>query len=154
MQDDVANGAADTFMDNVDEPTLLLDTLETGTTYYWRVDEIKSGGETVVGDVWSFRTLPVIPVTNPNLVGWWTFDEGEGTQALDWSGHEIHGAFHGAPQWITGADGGALELKGTGDYVDLGNPADWPAGSEPRSMCGWARTDTTVSGFRLSLIHI
>ena len=37
-----------------DLPTLSLD-----TTYYWRIDELDSGGETVKGDLWEFKTMPV-----------------------------------------------------------------------------------------------
>ncbi|MHC4581677.1 MAG: hypothetical protein ACYS14_09480, partial [Planctomycetota bacterium] len=39
------------------------------------------------GDVWSFETLPIVEITEPDLVGWWTLDEGQGTTAVDWSGH-------------------------------------------------------------------
>ena len=37
------------------DTTYALDTLEIGTTYYWRVDE-STGAETFTGDVWSFTT--------------------------------------------------------------------------------------------------
>ena len=72
-------------------------TLELEKVYYWRVDEF-DGVATHKGDVWSFKTLPDIPITEPNLVGWWTLDEGMGTTALDWSGHGNHGTLFG-PQW-------------------------------------------------------
>jgi len=94
--------------------------LAADTTYYWRIDEFDAF-ETHKGDVWSFRTLPDIPITDPNLVGWWKFDEGSGTVALDMSGHGNHGALQGDPQWVSGRDGGALEFDGAGDYVDCGN---------------------------------
>jgi hypothetical protein len=93
-------------------------TLEVEKTYYWRVDE--SDGWTMhKGDVWSFTTIPVIPVGDPNLVGLWTLDEGQGSAALDWSGHDYHGTLVGGPQWIAGYDGGALKLDGADDYVTL-----------------------------------
>jgi len=95
-------------------------TLEVEKTYYWRVDE--SDGITMLkGDVWSFKTLPDIPVTDPNLVGWWKFDEGTGSTALDWSGHGNHGTINGDPQSVAGYDGDALEFDGSGDYVNCGN---------------------------------
>jgi hypothetical protein len=37
------------------ETTYQLDTLELGTTYYWRVDEF-DGANTIKGDIWSFTT--------------------------------------------------------------------------------------------------
>jgi hypothetical protein len=93
-------------------------TLEKGKVCYWRVDE-SDGLTTYTGDVWSFTTIPDIPITDPNLMGWWKLDEGEGTTAVDWSGHDRHGGFEGDPQWALGHDGGALEFDGD-DHVDTG----------------------------------
>ncbi len=90
-----------------------------GKTYYWRIDEF-DGAVRHKGDVWSFTTLPDIAISDPNLVGWWTLDEGQGTIAVDWSGRGMHGAFQGDPLWVDGLDGGALEFDGD-DYVDTGN---------------------------------
>ena len=94
------------------------DPLELEKTYYWRVDEFDDA-TTSKGDVWSFRIKPFIPITDPNLVGLWTFDEGIGSNALDWSGHGHDGKLIGDPQWVDGYDGGALEFDGADDYVNL-----------------------------------
>jgi len=75
--------------------------LNAETTYYWRVDEFAGMG-TITGDVWSFTTVPEMAVADPTLVVWWTLDEGEGTTAVDWSGHGNHGALAGGPQWVDG----------------------------------------------------
>ncbi|HUU18846.1 MAG TPA: LamG domain-containing protein [Sedimentisphaerales bacterium] len=56
---------------------------------------------------------------DPNLVGWWKFDDGSGTTAVDSSGNGNDGALMGDPQWVAGWIDGALELDGNGDYVDL-----------------------------------
>ncbi|MCK4294226.1 MAG: LamG domain-containing protein, partial [Planctomycetes bacterium] len=96
----------------------------------------------------SFTTLPDIPITDPTLVGWWTFDEGEGDTAFDWSGHGNHGTLIDDPQWVPGQIGGALDFDGVDDYVDFGNPPGWPSGLSARSMCGWGKTDTVAAGFR------
>jgi len=93
-------------------------TLELGKVYYWRVDEL-DGVNTYKGDVWSFKTIPVISVTDPNLMGWWKFDEGAGATALDWSGHGNHANLMGGPKWIDGYDGGAIKLDGADDYAVL-----------------------------------
>ncbi|RPJ39211.1 MAG: DUF1349 domain-containing protein, partial [Planctomycetaceae bacterium] len=71
------------------------------------------------GYVWSFRTLPLIPIADPNLVGWWKLDEVSGPAVVDWSGHNNHGALQGAPQRVTGYDGGALKFNGSSDYVQV-----------------------------------
>ncbi len=91
-------------------------TLEIDKVYYWRIDEF-DGVVTHKGDVWSFRTLPIIDITDPNLLGWWMLDEGYGTTVIDWSGHGSHGVLEGDPQWVAGYDGDALDLDGTGDNV-------------------------------------
>ena len=121
--------------------------LELGKSYYWRVDEFDAV-TTYKGDVWSFKTQPVIPISDPNLVGWWKLDEGISNNALDWSGHGNHGELRGGPQWVSGYDGIALEFDGSDDYVNIGNPSGWSSGTSARSMCGWARTDTIAGGWR------
>jgi hypothetical protein len=84
--------------------------------------------------------LPVQPAAT-NLVGHYTFDEGSGARAGDSSGQGHPGTVNGNPQWSAGIVGGALAFDGDGDWVDLGNPVDWPAGAEARSMCAWAKLD-------------
>jgi len=93
--------------------------LEKDKTYYWRVDEFDAS-TTHKGEVWSFTTLPDIAITDPSLVGWWKLDEGSGTTAIDWSGHDNHGTFVGQPQWVDGQDGDALEFDGD-DWLDCGS---------------------------------
>jgi len=92
--------------------------LELDKNYYWRVDEF-DGFATHKGDIWSFKTLPDIPIVDPNLMCWWKLDETSGTTALDWSGHGHHGTFQGDPLWVDGYDGGALEFDGVDDYVEI-----------------------------------
>ena len=113
--------------------------LELDKTYYWRVDEF-DGVATHKGDVWSFKTLPVMHITDLNLVGWWKLDEGMGTLALDWSGHGNHGILKGDPEWIAdGYDSGALNL-GSGNYVAIQNLHYNSTGYAEVSVCAWIRT--------------
>jgi len=117
--------------------------LELDKDYYWRVDEF-DGVVTHKGDVWSFKTLPVIPIVDPNLIGWWKLDEGYGTTAIDWSGHDNHGELDG-PQWVAGYDGEALELDGANDTVTLGiGPA--LSGTTDFSVAAWVKTSATANG--------
>ncbi|MCJ7655895.1 MAG: hypothetical protein MUO97_11485 [Dehalococcoidia bacterium] len=115
---DVQAGTGGTDKGTVEAAAFVPGTLESGKTYYWRVDEF-DGTAIYTGDLWSFTTMPVIPITNPNLVGWWKFDEGVGTILVDWSGHNYNGVLIGGPQWVEGYDGGALKLDGVDDYVAL-----------------------------------
>jgi len=131
-QQDVADGADDTFQGNTGETSLELDPLAPGTTYYWRVDELDSSKNLLeVGDVWSFTTVPDVAVSDPNLVGWWKLDEGQGTLAIDWSGQNNHGTILGGTEWIDGYDGGALKLNGQDGYVSL------PIGPHAATITTW-----------------
>ena len=105
------------------------------TSYYWRID---SGTEE--GDVWSFTTMPVIPIAEPNNICWWPCDEGQGPTALDWSGHGYHGGFAGDPQWVQWYDGYAVELDGIDDevIVSLAAASVWPE----FTVAVWVKTDT------------
>ena len=115
--------------------------LELGKTYYWRVDEF-DGMTTRTGDVWSFKTRPVIPITDPNLVGWWTLDEGMGSTAVDWSGHGNHGTLFG-PDWITPGWLGdaALDFRSSG-YVAIQNLSYNRADYTEVTVCVWMNTVT------------
>jgi len=55
------------------------------------------------------------------LVGAWLFDDGKGDVAEDYSGNGNDGKLMGAPKWVTGKFGEALELNGASDWVDMGN---------------------------------
>ena len=112
------------------------------TVYYWRVDEF-DGVETHKGDVWSFRTSWI---ADPNLIGWWTFDEGQGTVAFDYSGYGNHGTLGGDPQWVAGYFGGALELDGSGDYVAIDAIVDYFPANNNFSVGAWIKTTQTNDG--------
>lgn len=57
------------------------------------------------------------------LVGWWKFDESEGTTAADSSGNGNNGVIQVGPKWQPsgGKFGGALKFDGDGDYVKIVN---------------------------------
>jgi len=118
--------------------------LKPDTTYYWRVDEF-TGAVTHKGQVWSFTTVPEVAVTDPDLAGWWTLDEGLGTTAVDWSGHGYHGTLAGDTQWQDGYTGGALYFDGRGDYVNLGAPADLHL-AQNYTYTVWFRVGRSISG--------
>jgi len=140
----VTDGAAETFKGKQALMTYATGLLSDGTTYYWRVDEVNAVGGKVKGPVWTFTTLPVIAVADPNLVGWWTFDEGRGSRVVDWSGHGRHGTLHGTPTWADGYDGAGMAFDGplSGDYVEVtGYPG--VLGKQDRTVGAWIQTTTT-----------
>ncbi len=113
--------------------------LELEKTYYWRVDEF-DGADTYKGDVWSFKTLPVIPITDPNLVGWWTLNEGMGSTALDWSGHGNHGTLFGSEWAVPGFLGDAALNFSRGGYVAIQNLSYNSTDNTEVTVCAWIRT--------------
>ena len=134
---DVTNGTGDTFKVNQQDPTYDPGTLAKDTTYYWRIDEVESNLTTKHrGEVWSFKTLPYIPISDPNFVAWWKLDEGQGTTALDWSGHDNHGTLRGDPQAVAGYDGDALDFDGVDDYV-VSSSTNVPAGPSSFTITAW-----------------
>jgi len=106
------------------------------TSYYWRVDEF-DGTDTHKGKVWSFKTIADISITDPNLVGFYKFDEGAGTKAVDFSGHENHGTLEGNPQWVDGYGGSALDFDGEADYVEIPRIVQ-----DDFTLMAWIKTDT------------
>jgi len=91
--------------------------LDLETTYYWRIDEV-GASNTYKGNVWSFTTWGT--GVEPNLVGWWKFDEGSGTTASDSSGNGNDGTLNGDTSWTAGKVGSyALDFDGDGDYVEI-----------------------------------
>ncbi len=134
----VAGGTGSTFKGNQVGTSYTPAGLANDTTYYWRIDEVEAGGaKKYKGEVWNFRTRPVMSVVDPNLVGWWKFDEGSGATALDWSGHGNHGTFVGQPQWVEGIIDGALKLNGN-DFVRMDGVADDMTGNN-MSMGVWVK---------------
>jgi len=140
----VTDGTQDAFKGKLSLPSYATGLLQASTTYYWRVDEVNAVGGKVKGPVWTFTTLPVIPIDDPNLAGWWTFDEGRGSRAVDWSGHGHHGTLNGTPTWVDGYDGTAMAFDGplSGDYVEIpGYPG--VLGKHDRTTAAWIQTITT-----------
>ncbi len=116
-----ADNTSPEFKGNQTESTLEIDTLTYDTRYYWRIDEHNNDATMTTGDLWTFRTIPETPITDPNLVGWWKLDDEEGKIALDWSGYGNNGSIVGEPQWIIGQFEGALAFDGVDDCIDIGN---------------------------------
>ena len=110
--------------------------LEYGTTYYWRVDERDAAG-VYTGEVWIFKTKPLIAVADPNLVGFWNFDEDENGMAIDWSGRDRHGTILGDPLHVEGYNLNALSFDGIDDRVDVPQPF-----SGDLTLMAWIRTET------------
>ncbi len=163
-RDDVANGVASALLGNVTSPGIDVQGLALNSRYWWRADEINTDQSRRPGPVWSFTTMPPIAVGEPNLVGWWTFDEGSGTRAVDWSGHGNHAVLVNGPQWTDGIYGGGVALAGGshGEIPPLNTSSDnititaWLKRDGPQ--VGWTgivygRAGSSVSGLSFGNQH-
>ena len=68
----------------------------------------------------SFVAVLAVNFTSPasaDLVGWWRFDDGSGTTAMDSSGNGNDGTLNGGAQWTDGQIGGAIQFNGTDSSV-------------------------------------
>ncbi len=125
------------YMETTYDPGLL----NADTVYYWRVDTF-NGAEWIKGPLWNFTTMPEIPIADPNLVLWYTFNEGVGTNALDWSGHGNHGKLFG-PEWLDQGWIGRSALNFVGEdspYVAIKNMSYNDANNPEVTVCAWIRT--------------
>jgi len=129
------------------EATYTAGTLDLGKTYYWRVDEF-DGAATLTGDIWSFTTIPVIPVhEDPNLLAWWKLDENMGTTALDWSGHGNHSTLVG-PQWsVPGRHGDAGLSLASATYLTIENLTYNSADLTEVTVCAWISTRSSAKQY-------
>ncbi|MCP4256356.1 MAG: hypothetical protein GY774_02385 [Planctomycetes bacterium] len=62
-------------------------------------------------------SLTLMGTARAELVAWWRFDEGSGTQALDSSGYGNDGVVEGDAKWVAGQIGGAIEFNGQNSRV-------------------------------------
>jgi hypothetical protein len=122
------------------EPNYTPVVLARNTTYYWRVDEF-DGVNIHRGAIWSFKTIPVVPITDPNLLCWWKFDEIVGSTVNDSSGYDHYGTVHGATFRADGRVGGALYFGGDGDYVVDETAGKYLNGLRAITACLWIKAD-------------
>ena len=100
-----------------------------------------------------------------NLVGWWRFDDGSGTTAIDSSGNGNDGTLESAAgmKWVAGIKGGALSFDGTG-FVNVPpeawssittqfTVAFWIFGNDRQPLDGWC-FGAWGGGSRLASCHI
>lgn len=82
---------------------------------------------------------------DPDLVGWWKFDDASGTKAADASGHQHHGLLEGELTFekhaVPGRVGKALALDGKNQSIRI-EGFKGVAGTRPRTIALWIKTAT------------
>jgi hypothetical protein len=89
---------------------------------------------------WSVAVLLVMGIctdaVQAELIGYWSFDEGQGTQAADITGNGNDGTFNGGVEWAPGYKGSAVRLDTTGERVQIG-PLDPSAKNNAMTLAAW-----------------
>jgi len=84
--------------------------------------------------------------TDPNLAGWWKFDEISGKTAADSSRHHRKGTLKGGLSFeknsAAGRVGKALKFDGGDDYIEI-TKYKGVTGTRPRTVAAWLRTTTS-----------
>ena len=84
--------------------------------------------------------------TDPNLAGWWRFDETAGTSAADSSPYQRHGVLRGGLSFdkdsSPGRVGNAIRLDGKDTWVEIAKYKG-VTGTRPRTVAAWIKTAAT-----------
>ena len=86
------------------------------------------------------------PKVDPNLAGWWKFDETAGEKAMDSSGHGRIGTLKDPLSFDENSAGGrlgrAIRLDGKDPYVQI-ERYKGVTGTRPRTVSAWIKTTTS-----------
>jgi hypothetical protein len=80
------------------------------------------------------------------LIGWWKFDETEGTVAKDSSGGNHNGTLAGNAKWAKGKIGGAIDLDGKSGFVKINDKAAFDIGGQITVGC-WVNFRTVAGDY-------
>jgi len=86
----------------------------------------------------------VLPVVPDNLIGYWTFDEGAGTYAYDYSGFNNTGTLVDGPSWTEGKFDYGLNFDGVDDFVNITTLSDMGV-----SIALWKRSSVDTMWYHL-----
>ena len=87
---------------------------------------------------------------DPDLLAWWTFDEGAGTVVGDSSGNGHDGTFvNGDPAWVAGIHGSAVQLVGP-TLIEI-PPLDVVL--TEATMAGWIKTNGSQPDWSSIIMH-
>ena len=79
------------------------------------------------------------------IVAGWLFDDGDGDTLSDLSGNGHDGEIQGAPKWVDGKFGKALEFDGAKDWIEVPEIGIF----EEITVCVWAQYTGRVGQFRV-----
>jgi tetratricopeptide (TPR) repeat protein len=80
------------------------------------------------------------------LLGWWEFDETQGTEAKDSSAGERNGVVDGNAKWAQGKTGGAVELDGKSGFVKIPEEKAFDISGEI-TVCCWVNFSSVLNDY-------
>lgn len=86
------------------------------------------------------------------LVAYWSFNEGSGGTAYDYSGNSNHGTIYGASWTAAGALGNALEFDGDYDYVTIPNNSSQQITTNQITVSAWINLYADVGNDQARII--
>ena len=114
------------------------------------IDEVRiynrALGASEVEGLYKLGATKFSPPNNQGLVGYWSFNEGSGLKAMDYSGNNNTGTLTGAshvPTWTNGKAGKALSFDGSDDYVSI-KAGEFIANDANSSMSAWIKWNGTT----------
>ncbi|MHC4165660.1 MAG: LamG-like jellyroll fold domain-containing protein, partial [Planctomycetota bacterium] len=91
---------------------------------------------------WFVAVLLVLAICSgaaqAELIGYWTFEEGQGTQTGDVTGNGNDGTFNGDVEWVPGYAGSGVGFDTAGERIVIG-PLDPTAGTEAMTLAAWIK---------------
>ncbi len=96
-----------------------------------------------------YEAAKVVPIAPEALVGHWTFNEGEGTQVMDFSGNNFNGEFktghshwgEGSPQWATDRYGNENQALYFNEGANVEIPFSTQLNPQEISISLWMKPD-------------
>jgi hypothetical protein len=109
-----------------------------------------SGWQGGLDESWGIENVQVILniQQDADLVGYWNFDEGEGTVLNDKTNNDNDGTIYGAT-WTEGVCGSALDFDGMDDYVEL---PDIDLVPNPFTICVWINVQDNSTSTKSHII--
>jgi hypothetical protein len=135
------------------------DKFDNGNSFIGQIDEVVIYDKALTADEVAFRynngsgtelMNDSFPIPSGSLVGYWNFDEGNGTVAYDSSVYGNNGTLVNSPVWVTGRFGNALRFDGSSAYIAV---PDSPSLSLTNiSFFSWIRLDGSSLGYDYGII--
>lgn len=104
---------------------------------------LANGNTTISAVLDSVSNSLALVVTPSGLVGQWGFDDGQGTTAVDSSGHGYNATLFNGVSWVTGQIGGAVSTNGTNQYIQT--PSIDLSNTQAVTVAAWVNRTWTGS---------